>query len=140
MAMKRHGPPKTGFAHRKHGTLSITHAPRNVTAAENSDVTLFCNATSVFHVMPLPASITWVKLNDANVTLPEGKSLVLRGVTRRDRGMYECQARNGIARMESATAYVDVKCEYSNLRDRTMENQELGEKIKQRVVTVLTQV
>ncbi|XP_031568094.1 uncharacterized protein LOC116302847 [Actinia tenebrosa] len=90
------------------GALSIISAPQNTTGIEGRKVTLYCNASSSLYNVQLPAIIRWKKVGENDVHFPDGEKLVLEDVRPKDAGVYECDARNGIAFPDVARATVIV--------------------------------
>jgi len=86
------------------GALEIVTKPANQTVAEGSGTTLFCNASSTAS----DATIKWRKVDDPSINFTSGNWLVLTNVQLRDGGLYECEARNGIAKPVTASAMVLV--------------------------------
>lgn len=73
---------------------------------ESDDLELFCNATG----RPTP-QITWYRVTDPSVQLPNGTALKVKNINRTDSGVYQCRASNGIGTDVCASANVTVNCE-----------------------------
>ena len=73
---------------------------------ESDDLELFCNATG----RPTP-QITWYRVTDPSVQLPNGTALKVKNIKRTDSGVYQCRASNGIGTDVCASANVTVNCE-----------------------------
>ena len=73
---------------------------------ESDNLELFCNATG--HPTP---KITWYRIVDPSVQLPNGRALKLKNINRTDSGVYRCGASNGIGTGVCASANVTVNCE-----------------------------
>lgn len=86
------------------GALEIATKPVNKTVVQGGSVSLYCNASSTAPV----ATIKWSKVDDRSINFTSGSSLVLTNVKLRDGGLYECEARNGIAKPVTARAMVLV--------------------------------
>ncbi|XP_078354327.1 uncharacterized protein LOC144638916 [Oculina patagonica] len=88
------------------GAFSIIHFPQNITINESTSVSLFCNATA--YPPDLTPHISWTKLGDNNKVLPPGEQLVLKNVSRHDKGTYMCKAENVIGFPDTAVAVLNV--------------------------------
>ncbi|XP_078352588.1 uncharacterized protein LOC144637397 isoform X1 [Oculina patagonica] len=90
------------------GAFSIIHFPQNITINESTSVSLFCNATAYPPDEYLTPHISWTKLGDNNKVLPPGEQLVLKNVSRHDKGTYMCKAENVIGFPDTAVAVLNV--------------------------------
>ncbi|CAH3158834.1 unnamed protein product, partial [Pocillopora meandrina] len=82
---------------------SISIGPISQTVNESDDLELFCNATG----RPTP-QITWYRVTDPSVQLPNGTALKVKNINRTDSGVYQCRASNGIGTDVCASANVTV--------------------------------
>ena len=84
----------------------INISPANQVVRENSNVTLFCNATG----NPTP-NITWTK-DDSPAILHRGETYNIDNIRRQVAGDYTCTAWNGVGGKANATVTVSVHCEF----------------------------
>ena len=79
---------------------AIQHCPSSVT--EGDKVTFYCNGTG----NPSP-QIAWVQSGKVLVT---DNVYVISSINRKQAGMYECMAWNGIIRNDTSNCTIDVQC------------------------------
>ena len=88
----------------------IDFVSHNITVNETDDVTLFCNASA----NPNPG-ITWTFLGDSVEMKPvASETLLLRGVRRKQSGIYRCTAANNLKKTAMADVKVEINCKYDN--------------------------
>lgn len=91
--------------------LSFSDSPEVVIKSispviEGNDVPLVCLVTG-----NPPPDVLWIRGSD-NSVLTKNTTATLRNVTRKDSGLFQCYAWNGIGKRVSSNVTVDVLCEY----------------------------
>ncbi|CAD6998038.1 unnamed protein product [Ceratitis capitata] len=104
---------KTG----KYAKIGIAVPPTNQTKLEGEKVIFSCEAKA----MPGNVTVRWFREGspvrevaslETRVTIRKDGSLIINPVSADDSGQYLCEVTNGIGDPQSASAYLNVECEY----------------------------
>lgn len=106
------------------GGAVIMSPPTNQTKLEGEKVEFTCGAKA----MPGNVTVRWsrdgafvksISSLETRVTIKKDGSMVINPVSADDSGQYLCEVSNGIGDPQSASAYLNVECEYNKNRTNT---------------------
>lgn len=106
------------------GGAVITVPPTNQTKLEGEKVQFSCEAKALPGNVTVRwfregAPVTEVSALDTRVSIKTDGSLVINPVSADDSGQYLCEVTNGIGDPQSASAYLNVECEFPRVAYRS---------------------